>query len=155
MLEILDDDEESNLDDANSPKSLPPSSYNLRSPRKLRSTQTARATTLDIDTNERLPIQVPLANKWYTPKAGTWENMKEARQRIYTHIQNIEGSSGMLRDPPCALCVKQNHECRIYKQNSGPHFGGACSRCRLSGRSCDKVCTNSILIILSANTHIG
>ncbi|OCK88049.1 uncharacterized protein K441DRAFT_330198 [Cenococcum geophilum 1.58] len=44
----------------------------------------------------------------------------------------------MLRDPPCALCVKQDYECRVYKQNSGPHFGGACSRCRLSGRSCEK-----------------
>jgi hypothetical protein len=146
MLEILDNDEENNLNDADSPKSPPPSSHNLRSPRKLRSTQTAQATTSDIDTNERLPIQVPLANKWYTPKAGAWENMKEARQRIYTHVQNIEGSSGMLRDPLCALCVKQGYECRVYKQNSGPHFGGACSRCRLSGRSCEKVCANSILL---------
>src|ERR1700722_19272818 len=100
MLEILDDDEKSNLNDADSPKSSPPSSHNLRSPHKLRSTQTAQVTTSDIDTIERLPIQVPLANKWYTPKAGAWENMKEARQRIYTHVQNIEGNSGMLRDPP-------------------------------------------------------
>jgi hypothetical protein len=145
MLEILDDDEKSNLNNADSPKSSL-SFYNLRSPHKLRSTQTAQATTSDIDTNERLPIQVPLANKWYTPKAGAWENMKEARQRIYTHVQNIEGNSGMLRDPPCALCVKQDYKCRVYKQNSGPHFGGACSRCRLSGRSCEKVYVNSILL---------
>jgi hypothetical protein len=143
MLGILDDDEESNLDGVDSPKSPPPSSYNLRS------TQTPQATTSDIDTNECLPIQVPLANKWYTPKPGAWEKMKEARQRIYTHVQNIEGSSGMLRDPPCALYVKQDHECRVYKQDSGPHFGGAYSRCRLGGRSCEKVyavCANSILL---------
>ena len=145
MLEILDNDE-SNLDDANSPKSPPLSSYNLRSPRKLRSTQTAQATTSDINTNKRLLIQVPLANKWYTPKAGAWDNMTESRQRILTHIQNIEGSFGELRNPPCALCGKHGHECRVYKQNSGPHFGGACSRCRLSGRSCGKVYANSMLL---------
>ena len=145
MLEILDNDE-SNLDDANSPKSPPLSSHNLRSPRKLRSTQAAQAITSDIDTNERLPIQVPLANKWYTPKPGVWENMKESRQRILTHVQNIEGSFGELRNPPCALCEKHGHECRVYKQNSGPHFGGACSRCRLGSRSCGKVCANSTLL---------
>jgi len=78
MLEILDNDKENNLNDANSPKSPPLSSYNLRSPCKLRSTQTAQAITLDIDINERLPIQVPLVNKWYTLKAGAWENIKEA-----------------------------------------------------------------------------
>jgi hypothetical protein len=137
MLEILDADEESNLDDANSPKSPPPSSHNLRSPRNIRSTT---------NTNERLPIQVPAANKWYTPKAGVWENMKESRQRILTHVQNIEGSLGKLRNPPCALCEKHGHECRVYKENSGPHFGGACSRCRWGSRSCGKVCANSTLL---------
>jgi len=63
MLEILDNDEENNLNNADSPKSPPLSSYNLRSSYKLRSTQTAQAITSDINTNERLPIQVPLANK--------------------------------------------------------------------------------------------
>jgi len=77
MLEILDNDKENNLNNANSPKSPPSSSYNLRSPRKLRSTQMAQAITLDININERLPIQVPLANKWYTLKAGAWENIKK------------------------------------------------------------------------------
>ena len=38
MLEILDNDKKSNLNNADSPKSPPLSSYNLRSPRKLRST---------------------------------------------------------------------------------------------------------------------
>jgi len=37
MLEILDNDEESNLNDADYPKSPPLSSYNLYSPYKLRS----------------------------------------------------------------------------------------------------------------------
>jgi len=37
MLEILDNDKESNFDDADSPKSPSLSSYNPRSPRKLRS----------------------------------------------------------------------------------------------------------------------
>jgi len=37
MLEILDNDKESNLNNANSPKSLSLSSYNLYSPYKLRS----------------------------------------------------------------------------------------------------------------------
>ena len=39
MLEILDNDKKSNLNNADSPKSSPLSSYNLRSPYKLRSTQ--------------------------------------------------------------------------------------------------------------------
>jgi len=56
MLDILDNNKGSNLNNANSPKSPPLSSYNLRSPCKLRSTQTARATMLDININERLPI---------------------------------------------------------------------------------------------------
>ena len=56
MLEILDNNKESNFNVANSPKSLPPSFYNLCSPRKLYSTQTAQATTSDIDTNKYLPI---------------------------------------------------------------------------------------------------
>jgi len=41
MLEILDNNKESNFNNANSPKSPPLSSYNLYSPYKLRSTQTA------------------------------------------------------------------------------------------------------------------
>jgi len=122
--ESLDSDKDEDLNDADS--------RNLRSPQNLRSI--------------RLPIQAPLANKWYTPKASVWENMKESRQRILTHVQNIEGSFGELRNPPCALCEKHGHECRVYKQNSGPHFGGACSRCRLGGRSCGKVCANGILL---------
>ena len=56
MLEILDNNKENNLNNTNSPKSPPPSSYNLRSPRKLCSTQTAQATILDININKRLPI---------------------------------------------------------------------------------------------------
>ena len=38
MLEILDNDKKSNLNNANSPKSTPLSSYNLHSPYKLRTT---------------------------------------------------------------------------------------------------------------------
>ena len=38
MLEVLDNDKESNFNNANSSKSPPLSSYNLYSPRKLRST---------------------------------------------------------------------------------------------------------------------
>ena len=56
MLEILDNDKESNLNNADSPKSLPLSSYYLYSFYKLYSTQTAQATMLDIDISERLPI---------------------------------------------------------------------------------------------------
>ena len=56
MLEILDNNKESNLNNTNSSKSPPLSSYNLRSPRKRRSTQTARAIILDININKRLPI---------------------------------------------------------------------------------------------------
>ena len=63
MLEILDSDRKSNLNNANSPKSSPLSSYNLYSPYKLYSIQAAQAITLDININKRLPIQVPLANK--------------------------------------------------------------------------------------------
>jgi len=70
MLEILDNDKESNLNDANSPKSLPLSSYNLHSPCNLYSTT---------NINKRLPIQVLLVNKWYTLKASVWENIKESR----------------------------------------------------------------------------
>ena len=61
MLEILDNNKESNLNNANSPKSPPPSSYNLCSPCNIRST---------ININEHLPIQAPLVNKWYTLKAS-------------------------------------------------------------------------------------
>ncbi len=70
MLEILDNNKENNLDDADSPKSPPLSSYNLYSFYKLYSTQMAQVTTSNIDINKCLPIQVPLVNKWYTPKAG-------------------------------------------------------------------------------------
>jgi len=56
MLEILDNNKENNLNNADSPKSPPLSSYNLCSPYKLRSTQMAQAIMLDINTNERLPI---------------------------------------------------------------------------------------------------
>ena len=70
----------------------------------------------------------------------------ESRRRVLTHIQNIEGSFGELHNPPCALCKKHGHECRVYKQNSGPHFGSACSRCRFSGRPCGKVCANRTLL---------
>ena len=47
MLEILDNDKESNLNNTNSLKSPSLASYNLRSPYNLRST---------ININERLPI---------------------------------------------------------------------------------------------------
>jgi len=47
MLEILDNDKESNLNNANSPKSPPLSSYNLRSPYNLYNT---------ININKRLSI---------------------------------------------------------------------------------------------------
>jgi len=61
MLKILDNNKESNLNNANSPKSPSLSSYNLYSPYNLHST---------ININKRLLIQVPLANKWYTLKAS-------------------------------------------------------------------------------------
>jgi len=47
MLEILDNNKESNFNNANSPKSPPLSSHNLRSPYNLYST---------ININKRLPI---------------------------------------------------------------------------------------------------
>ena len=53
MLGILDNDKKSNLNNADSPKSSPLSSYNLHSPYKLRM---AQATISDINTNERLSI---------------------------------------------------------------------------------------------------
>ena len=56
MLEILNDNEESNFNNTNSPKSPPLSSYNFHSPHKLCSMQTVQATTLDINTNKRLAI---------------------------------------------------------------------------------------------------
>jgi len=56
MLDILNNDKESNLNNANSSKSPSLSSYNLRSPYKLHSTQTAWAIILDIDINKHLPI---------------------------------------------------------------------------------------------------
>ena len=146
MLEILDNNEESNLNNADFPKSPFLSSYNLCSPCKLCSMQTVQATILDINTNECLAIQVLLANKWYTLKAGFWENMKETHQWIYTYVQNIKGSSGMLHNPPCTLCIKHNHKCCVYKQDSGPHFGGVCSKCHLGGKSCKKVYANSVLL---------
>ena len=59
MHEVSSDSESS---DSNKDEDLNDAdSRNLRSPRNLRSI--------------RLPIQVPLANKWYTPKAGAWENI--------------------------------------------------------------------------------
>ena len=63
MLEILDDDKESNFNNANSFKNPPLFSYNLRSPYKLYSTQMAQAIILDIDINKCLPIQILLVNK--------------------------------------------------------------------------------------------
>ena len=71
MLEILDNDKESNFNNTNSPKSPSLSSYNLRSPFKLCSTQIAQTTILNININKRLLIQVLLVNKWYTLKANT------------------------------------------------------------------------------------
>ena len=56
MLEILDNNKESSLNNADSPKSPPLSFYNLYSFCKLYSTQTAQAIMLDININERLPI---------------------------------------------------------------------------------------------------
>jgi len=54
MLEILDNNKESNFNNANSPKSPSLSSYNLHSPCNFYNT---------INTNKRLPIQVLLVNK--------------------------------------------------------------------------------------------
>ena len=53
MLEILDNNKRSNLNNINSSKSSPLSSYNLRSPYKLRTAQTTRS---NIDINKCLPI---------------------------------------------------------------------------------------------------
>ena len=53
MIEILDNNKENNLDNADSPKSPPLSSYNLRSPYNLYSPYNLRST---ININERLPI---------------------------------------------------------------------------------------------------
>ena len=69
MLEILDNDEESNFNNANSPKSPFLFFCNLHSLCNICSIT---------DINKRLPIQVLLVNKWYTPKASIWENMKES-----------------------------------------------------------------------------
>ena len=60
MLEILNNNKESNFNNANSSKSPPLSSRNLYSPRNLRSPYNLYST---ININKRLPIQVPLANK--------------------------------------------------------------------------------------------
>ena len=56
MLEILNNNKESNLNDINSPKSPLLFFYNLRSPYKLYSIQIAQAITLDIDINKCLLI---------------------------------------------------------------------------------------------------
>ena len=69
MLKILDDNKKSNFNNINSFKSPPLSFYNLYSPRNICST---------INTIKRLFIQVLLVNKWYTPKASVWENIKES-----------------------------------------------------------------------------
>jgi len=137
MLEILDNNKESNLDNANFPKSPSLSSYNLRSPYNLRST---------MNINKRLPIQVLLANKWYTLKAGVWENMKESCQRILIYIQNIKGSFGELRNPLYTLYKKYSYKYRVYKKDSRPYFRGVYLRCYMGGRPCGKVYANSILL---------
>ncbi len=62
--ESLDSNKDENLNDADS--------HNPRSPHNIYSI--------------RLPIQVPLVNKWYTPKASAWDNIIKSRQRILTHI---------------------------------------------------------------------
>ena len=69
MLEILDNNKKSNFNNTNFFKSPFLFFYNLYSPCNIYST---------ININERLPIQMPLVNKWYTPKANIWENMKES-----------------------------------------------------------------------------
>ena len=69
MLEILDNNKKNNFNNTNSSKSPLLFFCNFRSPRNIRST---------MNINERLPIQVLLVNKWYTPKASIWENMKES-----------------------------------------------------------------------------
>ena len=56
MLEILNNDKESNLNNTNSFKSPPPSFYNLYNPYRLRSTQAAQTTMSDINTNKCLSI---------------------------------------------------------------------------------------------------
>ena len=70
MLKFLNNNKESNFNNTNSPKSPLLSSYNLYSLCNICST---------INIIKRLPIQVPLVNKWYTPKANIWENIKESR----------------------------------------------------------------------------
>ena len=101
---------------------------------------------LDIDINKYLLIQVPLVNKWYTPKASTWDNITESRQRILTYIQNIKGSFSKLYNPLCTLYKKYSHKYYIYKQNSRPYFRGIYLRYCLSSKSCEKVYANSILL---------
>ena len=56
ILEILDNNKESNFDNINSFKSLSLFFYNLYSPYKLYSTQMAQAIILDININKRLSI---------------------------------------------------------------------------------------------------
>ena len=87
-----------------------------------------------------------LVNKQYTPKDSTWENIKEAYQWIYTYIQNIKSSFNMLYNLLYTLCVKQDYKYYIYKQNSRPYFRGICLNCRLGGKSCKEVYTNSVLL---------
>ena len=61
MLEILDNNKESNFNNTNFFKSPFLSFYNIYSPYNICSI---------ININKRLPIQVLLVNKWYTPKAS-------------------------------------------------------------------------------------
>ena len=100
----------------------------------------------DININEHLPIQVPLANKQYTSKPNIWENIKESRQQILTHVQNIKGSFSKLYNPLCTLYKKYSYKCRVYKQNSRPYFRGICLRYYLGSRSCRKIYTNNTLL---------
>ena len=137
MLEILDNNKESNFNNANSFKSPPLFFRNLYSPRNIHST---------MDINERLPIQMLLVNKQYTLKASVWENIKESHQQILTHVQNIKGSFDKLYNLPYTLCEKHGYKYCVYKQNSKPYFRGIYSRCYLGSKSCGKVCANNILL---------
>ena len=56
ILKILDNNKKNNFNNINSFKSPPLSSYNLCSPYKLHSTQTAQAIILDININKYLSI---------------------------------------------------------------------------------------------------
>ena len=52
----------------------------------------------------------------------------------------------MLRNLLYTLYIKQDYKCYIYKQNSGPYFGGMCLKYCLGGKSYKGVYADSVLL---------